>query len=239
MQVSILRKCRLVIRLDFPRNIIDICQEKGRAGRLPGATAEAFKFLICISLESFIDMYKMILLHDEDHLDPSYQQQEIRDLLQIAYIFSSSYCTTALLEYEMSNLFLHDMPHSFPATCGICNNCRGSHVFPAVNRLGLHRVLFHLFAVGPHNINGKRTVSTVVKALCNYPQVNMLVFCSSSTRVQPQKLKQVLFMVIASGIVDLFIDNHEVCLRLAATQQEGVHDYAIRDDHRWQSFRLI
>ena len=29
------KQVRLVVRLDFPRSIVDICQEKGRAGRLP------------------------------------------------------------------------------------------------------------------------------------------------------------------------------------------------------------
>ena len=35
---------RTMYRIDFPPSILDICQERGRAGRLPGASPETYSY---------------------------------------------------------------------------------------------------------------------------------------------------------------------------------------------------
>jgi ATP-dependent helicase YprA (DUF1998 family) len=47
-----------VTRIDFPPSILDIKQEKGRAGRRPGATPDCNWYVLCFSLESFIVLLK-------------------------------------------------------------------------------------------------------------------------------------------------------------------------------------
>jgi hypothetical protein len=47
-----------VTRIDFPPSILDIKQEKGRAGRRPGATPDRNWYVLCFSLESFAVLLK-------------------------------------------------------------------------------------------------------------------------------------------------------------------------------------
>ncbi len=56
---------RAVFRLDFPPSIIDVCQEKGHAGRHPNALSEDYTYYIAFSLKSFIHLFKRI--HDPDN----------------------------------------------------------------------------------------------------------------------------------------------------------------------------
>ena len=45
---------RCAIRIKFPPLIQDICQEKGRVGRIQAATPDKFAYLICLDVDSFV-----------------------------------------------------------------------------------------------------------------------------------------------------------------------------------------
>ena len=42
------------VRIEFPPSIMDICQEKGRVGRVPSASPDVYSYVICYDIESFI-----------------------------------------------------------------------------------------------------------------------------------------------------------------------------------------
>ena len=50
-----------VYRVDFPPSILDIAQEKGRAGRRPGASSNDFHYVVCYSLETYLYLFKRTL----------------------------------------------------------------------------------------------------------------------------------------------------------------------------------
>ena len=52
---------RAVYRIDFPPSILDLAQEKGRAGRRPGLSSVDYHYVVCYSLETYLYLFKQIL----------------------------------------------------------------------------------------------------------------------------------------------------------------------------------
>ena len=49
-----IKHVRCAVRIEFPPSIQDICQEKGRVGRIQAATPDDFAYLICFDVDSFV-----------------------------------------------------------------------------------------------------------------------------------------------------------------------------------------
>ena len=49
------------VRAEFPPSIQDMCQEKGRVGRIPSATPDVFTYLVCFDVESFVLLLRRTL----------------------------------------------------------------------------------------------------------------------------------------------------------------------------------
>jgi hypothetical protein len=67
-----------VTRIDFPPSIMDIKQEKGRAGRCPGATPDCNWYVLCFSLESFVVLLKQ--MWDSPNQESTYLTQTQREI---------------------------------------------------------------------------------------------------------------------------------------------------------------
>ena len=111
---------RAVYRIDFPPSVLDFVQEKGRAGRRPGALAQDYSYHVCISLESFIFLFKRILNPDEDINDESYRSRQVHDLVQVAKLLTSKAgtCYSCAFEKIMGNPSSTDVP---------LNQCGNNH----------------------------------------------------------------------------------------------------------------
>ena len=81
---------RTVYRIDFPPSILDLAQEKGRAGRRPNTSADNFHYTVCYSLESFLYLFKRTLDPSEEYVNKDYRQIQIDALLQVAKVLITS-----------------------------------------------------------------------------------------------------------------------------------------------------
>ena len=224
---------RAVFRLDFPPSIIDVCQEKGRAGRRPNALQSDYIYYIAFSLESFIHLFKRIHDPENNVIDKSYREHQVNDLLQVAKLLSSMDCFSLRLEMMLGN----------PGTslrsnviCGACPNCVSPNVlFPSISKTGCRMILMDLFVAGRNTIVTKRTEQTLEKAMVLYPNINQLLFHSAAVKVVPLKIKKTIFVLIAAGIITLKYLDNEVHLRLAISN-DSTH-VALNEEHVWNTIR--
>jgi hypothetical protein len=138
---------RSVYRMDFPPSIIDICQEKGRAGRRPGALPTDYNYTICFSLESFLLLFKRIHNPSETIIDESYRTQQHQDLMCVARLMISKTCLSIEMEKFLSNPLIRYDP-AFLECCGACPVCMNIKLFPVIQRAGCCQILFDLFVSG-------------------------------------------------------------------------------------------
>ena len=128
---------RAVYRIDFPPSILDIAQEKGRAGRRADATPENFHYFLSYSLESFLYLFKRVLDPAEEYVNDSYRDTQISELLQVAKVLiTPNTCIPYSLEHLMGRPDcneIHDTPF-----CGACTNCtQKKSPFERISREGV------------------------------------------------------------------------------------------------------
>jgi superfamily II DNA helicase RecQ len=225
---------RSVYRLDCPPSIVDICQEKGRAGRQPGAHPSVFGITICFSLESFLLIFKRIHDPSEDIIDDSYRQEQFQDLMNVARLMVANSCQSIAIELFLANPFTGNNSSvlnpcrsralnvegnsSLLSPCGTCTFCNGIKLFPVLQRSGVCHMLFDLFISGPNIMSSTKEMNNVVKSIVDYPTANRLLFNSRSVKVEPIKVKKMLFLLIAAEIIELVLVNGEIQLSLARSQ---------------------
>ena len=71
-----------VYRLDFPGSLVDMAQEKGRAGRYPDADPQSCFYHLIISFESFLYMYRRCMMQPAD-VSLRYKAQLLSDLMEV------------------------------------------------------------------------------------------------------------------------------------------------------------
>jgi hypothetical protein len=111
-----------VCRSEFLPSLLDVRQEKGRAGRRPTVNSFTDWYMVCISLESIIILLKR--LWDTSVKEDSYfvsQDADIRACLTLLLVLPD-YCLQASLEKRMSNPFLDvgGMPQPCEDSCTYC-----------------------------------------------------------------------------------------------------------------------
>jgi len=232
---------RSVSRIDFPPKVTDICQEKGRAGRNNTATSEFYSYDLFYSLESFILAFERIMKNpqtDDTVVDTEYQKQEIKELMQSAkLLLESRTCVNITFELMLGNPDSNEDQHLEP--CGDCQVCLNTCTFQSINKEKTTALLLDLFVVGENRMECTSTVKNVIKSLCTYPDVNMLLFSSKSKRVQPVRIKKLLFSLIASKQMCIKFDttNKETVMYLGLSEN-NVSLLAIQDDVYWNSVSL-
>ena len=111
------------MRTEFPPSIQDICQEKGRVGRIPWASANVFTYVICFDL----DLYELLLrrtLNPEEKMTNSIRKMMASDHTKVAQLFTSiNACFNHVFEHTMSNPF---QPNTeTPPQVDKCHHCPG------------------------------------------------------------------------------------------------------------------
>jgi len=94
-----------VTRMDFPPSLLDVQQEKGRAGRRPFANSDSDWYLLCLSLESLVVLIQR-LHNTPGSKEASYfkaQDESIRD--GILLLVLPLYCLHLALEHIGANPF--------------------------------------------------------------------------------------------------------------------------------------
>jgi hypothetical protein len=206
-----------VRRAEFPPTLVDVLQEKGRAGRRPNALAATDWYLVCLSLETYV----YLLHHAADSATPEYGSHykselvaELQQTLEVLVL--PKRCLQLTLENISANPFTP--ADSTIADNGVpcgnsCSFCLGDYarIFPKVRRLGVQEVLLGVF-VGQHPIEGRPTVDdALVTAIRLFPEVQSIVFGRDRSRKlpEPAMVKKLILMLLAAKILETYVGQTE------------------------------
>ena len=241
-----------VYRIDFPPSLIDLCQEKGRAGRSFSATPDRFFYHILYSFETYLHLYKRIRDPTEDTLDEAYREAQLQDLHEVLRILViPTLCFQHEFETRLSNpQFPPNGDEILP--CGECTFCTGYSPIPSFHRPGMVRILFSLLVHGPHMLATPRLALTFVKSVSTFPKAASLLFRNTSRRPVPPKLvKQLCLGLLAAGILKFELVPIAAANANGIRHNEPVHDvvidvalhapglFAMNDDTYWSSLPLL
>jgi superfamily II DNA helicase RecQ len=201
-----------VCRLEFPPSIIDVNQEKGRAGRRSHAKPSSDWYLLCFSLESYVVLLKR--LHDTPAANkqiPYFKTQEadMQDCLT-AFILPQ-HCQQAWMEVKQSNPYVPLSRH--PVAClDACAYCLGRYktMFPTLIRSGVQTVFLQLY-FGEHPMKNRPTIDKeLVDAIKSYPGSNRLLFgINSNKKPEPVLIKKMIMMLLAAKILRYVTERKE------------------------------
>ena len=99
---------------------MDLCQERGHAGRGPGASPKNYYYKLCFSLEMFLYLFKRIINPTGNVLCPEYSKHQLIDLMYVASLLAPKRCYTV----DMDRIFGNpDAETGLVEACGACTNC--------------------------------------------------------------------------------------------------------------------
>ena len=231
---------RAVYRIDFPPSIIDLAQEKGRAGRRDDASPEFFSYNLCISFESFIHLFKRIEDPTEEFIDDAYRRHQCNDLFGVAKLLMCPVeCFSIAFERVLGNPF--NPVIVLPNPCGYCPFCCGERIVLPISRKGAKHILFELFVDGDHFMTDSRNTVNVINAIRNYPDVGCHLFASKNKRIaSPSNIKKFLLVLITAKIITISYDSkqqHVICgLARAAPHSD---ELAVDSDGHWSSIYTV
>ena len=228
---------RSVYRIDFPPSLLDLVQERGRAGRRSGAISADYNYHVCISIESFLYLFKRILNPDEKVNQESYRQRQIDDLIEVATILLSSKCYAVAFETKLGNTF---GPSVEIPPCNDCPGCHEIKLFPKLNRDGVVEVLFNYFITTSTVLH--KTLENTIEYIRKYPNADHLLFRKKVKKLNPIFIKKMLFVLIASKIINVCFDDKigpdgDITLHLATIDLSFV--LALCDDNSWSNIKVV
>jgi hypothetical protein len=194
-----------VTRLEFPPSLLDVQQEKGRAGRRPNATSDRDWYLLCLSLETFVVLLKRLYNNPASNQDTSSYFATLQNDMQdaISMLVLPQFCLNAALELKMGNPYLVSQERP-PPCLDSCAYCTGRYktLFPTIIKAGVTTVLLQLF-------NGSNLMKMpavldkdLVDAIKKYPGSNRMIFgVNTDKRPEPVLVKKLVLMLIAANLV--------------------------------------
>ena len=146
-------------------------------------------------------------------------------------LLASTACYTITFETALGYPF-GDQVSANLTPCNTCPNCTNKHLFPAIHQQGTKQLLFDLFVSGPNRIQGLMTVETVVEGMRKCQNVNKLLFKSLAVLVQKLQIHQVMFVLIAAGILTMDYRDPDITLSLGPSKLI-LSLLAMNDDISW------
>ena len=80
---------RAVFRLEFPPSLMDLSQEKGRAGRRLVPDPENFSYNLFFSIESLVYIFQRTMDPKQDYIDTKFRSEVVDDALEVAKLFAT------------------------------------------------------------------------------------------------------------------------------------------------------
>ena len=207
-------------RAEFPPTLVDVLQEKGRAGRRPNASAATDWYLFCLSLETYVYLLHGAADSATAEYDSHYKSELVAELQQtLEVLVLPARCLQLTLETISANPFTpaDSIIADNRVPCGnSCSFCLGDYarIFPKVRHLGVQQVLLGIF-VGQHRIEGRPTVDdALVTAIRLFPEVQSIVFGMDRSRKSPEPamVKKLILMLLAARILETYVGQTEATL---------------------------
>jgi hypothetical protein len=201
-----------VTRLEFPPSLLDVQQEKGRAGRRPEATSDTDWYMLCFSLESYVVLLKRLHNNPSCNRDGSYFETLEADMQECLLAFVvPRFCLHSTLEMKMANPYLP--VSSPPPPCGSsCSFCLGTYgtLFPHLCKNGVTTVLLQLFT-GPNFMKTPTVLDKeLVDAIKKYPGSNRLIFgTNTSKKPEPILVKKLILLLLGAKILRYYTERKE------------------------------
>jgi hypothetical protein len=233
-----------VTRMEFPPSVLDVQQEKGRAGRRPYACAQTDWFLLCLSLESYVVLLKRLFNNPSGNKDSSYFEQLENDMHECLLAFVlPQHCYHYTIEMKMANPY-RTISETPVACLDACSYCLGKHklIFPTLVRHGVTSVLLQLF-IGPNQMKTRPVLDKdLVHGIRNFKGSNRSIFgTNSEKKPEPLLVKKLILMLLGAKILAYSAERKEI-----STGKFGVTVYgalafitgdttrlAINDDAHW------
>ena len=224
---------RAVYRIDFPPSILDLAQEKGRAGRRPDASPDNFHYFVCYSLETFLYLFKRILDPSETYVTESYRKIQIQQLIEVAQVLiTPNTCIPDSLEYLMGrpNSNTH---HSSPK-CGACTLCNEKkEQFEPLSRKGITKILLDIFISRSEDMIF--TMDNTVDYIRKYENSQYLMFKTERKKFELLRIKKVLFQLLTYEILTVvYSSNLKKMLFQLARDGDDILDISITSDFHWR-----
>ena len=223
---------RAVYRIEFPPSILDLVQEKGRAGRRPGATAENYHYIMCYSLETFLYVFKRIYQPKESFANESFRSILINDLLEVALLLViPDVCFSAALEFTMGR---PGSDLAYIPKCQMCSNCvQTKPTFEPVSKDGVKRILISLFLSTHEDMS--YTMESVVKFIKEYENSQEILFQTKRKNFEPVRIKKLLFQLLSCRILTVVYSNKlETMVFELAKVGNTLTDIALSIDSFWK-----
>jgi superfamily II DNA helicase RecQ len=201
-----------VTRMEFPPSLLDVQQEKGRAGRRLSACSDTDWYLLCFSLESYVVLLQRLHNNPATNKDTSYFDTLETDMQECLMSFTIPQdCLHSKLEIKMANPYLNDAP--VPTPCmSACAYCLGSYksLFPSIIKSGVETVILQLFT-GPNFMKTPTILDKdLVDAIKKYPGSNRLIFGKKTTKKpEPILIKKLIMMLLGAKLIRYFPERKE------------------------------
>ena len=210
---------------------MDICQERGHAGRCPGALPETYSYKLCFSLESFLYNFKRRMNPTKKVLCPEYRNHQLTDLMDVSSLPAPKLCYNSKTERMIGN---PDVETGLVEACGACTNSGRKKEYHTISIDLTGNMIFDLFITEDHTIDGDHTFKNVLQSIMNYQSVNDVLFRSNHTDVDPVKIKNMLFLLIGLLIVTLKyrLDDNEILFNLGKSYNVNLI-LALNDPKYW------
>jgi hypothetical protein len=181
-------------------------------------------------------------LHDPSNTSSDQYKQEQRKELQdtLTTLVFPRQCQQLIMESVAANPASSRVValNACKSACAFCNN-KYKTLFPAVNKAAIKGVLYDIF-MGSRQVQRPIFHTTLMEAFRNYPSANLNIFGSKAKSLPtPQKIKQMLLMLLAAGILDFNVkkENTEITI-LATLKWDAEHDlFVFQNNDAWALIR--
>ena len=225
------------MRTEFPPSIQDICQEKGRVGRIPFASPDVFTYVICFDIDSYVLLLRRTL-NPEEKMTNSIRKMMASDHIKVAQLFTSiNACFNHVFEHTMSNPF-HQNTET-PPRVDKCHHCPGctrelEQLYGRIVQQGAQDILFAAYTT-----TSKYSVDDLVSFISEQEHLDRRLFCRNRASVPKRDIKLFIFRLIAWEIlVPQYIIETKSIVFLAAKMTEPAM-FLFQSINAWNNIHCI
>ncbi len=225
------------IRIEFPPSIMDMCQEKGRVGRVPSPSPDVYSYMVCFDINSLVLLLKRTLDPTET-MTAEYRRSMVADHLAVAKLFCSvDACFNETFETALANPDVRINPDEVGESnrCGICPGCR-RELASLYQRIALDGAKEILFSVV--NCKPQFTVKEFVDYIWVIPRFSAVLFRRNRQKQNVRKWEIQLFMfqlIAWEMLIPIFDKDQKAILFKAAVSSNDSAMYSFQIETNWDN----